>query len=256
MMTSKHSIGIVAPLTRISKRTGEPYVRPPNVLSQIRAVLDLPIDQAFDLARGGRLYPQTLVYLMRNFRPNRRDPRHDAIVLAFFARLKSVGERIVGGLPETQRDWVDGLVADKVMQWLPTDRMDAFEVSFKQTAERLYLSELRRVRVRTRDEVSREDLVEPDSGLTGEEAADALASRPASTTSLAEARAQLSELYEALTDRERLAVGYHLELGLTEKETGDLIGCSDRHVRNLIKSARAKARGEERPARRSAGRKE
>jgi hypothetical protein len=62
MMTTKHSKSVVVPLTRIDRKTGQPYVRPKGVREEIEAVLELPLHKAFDLACAGHLRPQTLVY--------------------------------------------------------------------------------------------------------------------------------------------------------------------------------------------------
>jgi DNA-directed RNA polymerase specialized sigma24 family protein len=253
MMTAKHSKSVAAPLTRISKKTGEPYARPKGVHEQIEAVLDLPLEKAFDLACRGQLYPQTLVYLMRNFRPNRRSPAYDALLLAFFSRLERAGDRIVGDLPDTQKEWVHAEVANRIQEWMFDNRMDIFEFAFKKGAERLYFTALAKVRRRTGHEVSREDLVDPESDLTGEEVADVLGSLHAgSSMPLAEARAELREIFEKLTEKERHALFYVEQIGLTEKEAGGLLGCSARNVRYLITSARAKAHEEGKRTRGSA----
>ena len=249
-MNAPHSNGVIAPLTRISKKTGKLYVRPRVVLEEIEAALDLPLHQAFELASTGQLRPQTLVYLMRNFRPNRSNPAYDALVLGFYSRLERSGDRLMAGLTETQREWAQGEVVKKVTEWLFDDRMDIFECSFKRAAEFLFLTEIAKVRRRTKREFSREELVDPQGDLTSEEMADTLSLRHAGVSRpLAEVRAELNEIAEKLTENERLAVAYVEHLGLTEKEAGELIGCSSRNVRYLITNVRAKARGEAKRAR-------
>jgi DNA-directed RNA polymerase specialized sigma24 family protein len=44
-----------------------------------------------------------------------------------------------------------------------------------------------------------------------------------------------------LTEKQRQAVFYVLQLDLTEKEAGERMGCGDRNIRHLLKSAREKA---------------
>ncbi len=252
-MSVKHSNSIVLPLTRINPRTDRPYARPPSVQTEIEAALDLPLQKAFDLACAGHLRPQTLVYLMRNFRPNGGSSAHDALVLAFFTRLERAGDRLVAGLTDTEREWVQGEVKVKAAEWLFDNRMDVFECSFKLGAERLFLTQIAKVRRRTGAEVSREALVDPESDLTGEEAADARRLAHAGmSTPLAEIRVKLQEALEPLTDKERLALVYVEQLGLTEKEAGERLGCSARNVRYLVTNARAKARGDATSARRRA----
>jgi hypothetical protein len=71
MMTEKNSRSALVSLTRIDQGTGAPYVRPTAVTEEIETILALPLHEAFRLASSGHLRPQTLVYLMRNFRPNK-----------------------------------------------------------------------------------------------------------------------------------------------------------------------------------------
>lgn len=250
MMTAKHSKSVIVPLTRIDRKTGRPYVRPKEVSEEIEAALDLRLEEAFSLACAGHLRPQTLVYLMRNFRPNRSNPAYDALIVAFYSRLERSGDRLLLGLTETKREWVQSEVVKKVTEWLSDDRMDIFECSFKTGAERLFLTEIGKVRRRTQAEVSQEDLVDAEDDLTGEEMAGALAIRHAgSARPLVEVRSELLEIWEKLTAKERLAIAYVEQLGLTEKEAGERIGCSPRNVRYLIENVRTKARGEPKRAR-------
>ena len=58
----------------------------------------------------------------------------------------------------------------------------------------------------------------------------------------------LNQIYEMLTEKERLAIFYVHEAGLTEKEAAEQLGCTDRNVRYLIKSASRKARASEESA--------
>ncbi|WP_158743044.1 hypothetical protein [Acidisphaera sp. L21] len=253
MMTDKTTRSAVRPLTSINRGTGTPYVRPTVVTEEIEMTLALPLAEAFRLASSGCLRPQTLVYLMRNFRPNRRSQAYDALLVAFYSRLERSGDKLVSALTETQREWVQGEVATKVDEWFRDDRMDVFEFSFKTGAERLFFTAISKVRRRTAGEVAQEDLVGLEGGLTGEEAADVLGLRHAgSPRPLAEVRAELSEIQDKLTEKERLAVIYVEQMGMIEEEAGKLIGCSARNVRYLNANARAKARGEERYARRGA----
>lgn len=232
-----------------SNEKGVPYVRHEDVEAEIDAVLEWPLSKAFDLALEGRLRAQTLVYLMRNFRPNRPNPQYDRVVLAFFSRLQRAGERLVGGMSQVERERVEELVKDKAIELHAADRLDIFEMSFRMGAERLYLTSIAKVRLRSRTERSREDMVEPGSGLTGEDAADLLGRRADGAMPLAEAKAMLADVMELLTDKERLAVRYVHELGLTEAEAAEQLGCTDRNVRYLISSARRKALGQGKGAR-------
>lgn len=230
---------------------GQPYVRPKGVEEEISAVLGWPLDRAFALAAEGHLRPQTLVYFMRNFRPNRPTPAYDRLVVAFFSRLQRAGQRLIRGLSEVDRERVDELVKDRALELMAQDRLDIFEMSFKTGAERLYLTELAKVRLRAATEVSREDLVKPGSDLTGEEVADAVGFADPSQP-LAEARAMLSEVLGLLTEKEREAVTYVHALGLSELEAAERIACTDRNVRYLLASARRKALAEGKGARKPA----
>jgi DNA-binding CsgD family transcriptional regulator len=241
-MTDKLRESPVKPLTGNDKK-GRPYIRPAAVEEEIKAVLEWPLSKAFGLAAEGRLRPQTLVYLMRSCKPNQPTPEYDALVVAFFSRLERSGDRLISGMSDLDRERVNGMVMDKALTLIADDHLDIFEMSFKTGAERLYLTEISKVRLRTRTEVSREDLVDPDSDLTGEETADALGFVADGAMPLAEARAMLREVCEGLTDKEFRAIYYVHHGGLTEKEAAKLMNCSDRNVRYLITSARQKARG-------------
>ena len=225
------------------RTTGEPYVRPAVVEAEIEAVLEWPLHKAFALAVEGRLRPQTLVYLMRNCRPNRPTPQYDALVVAFYSRLERSGREMTKGLSDLEREWVDGRVKDKAIERVAKDRLDIFEMSFKRGAERLYQDALAALRLRARTEVSREDLVEPGSGATGEEVADALGFVRNGSMPLAEARAMLNPILKRLSEKERLAAVYVLGMGMTEKEAGAQMGCSDRNIRYLLEKLREKAGG-------------
>lgn len=244
-MTDGRSYSAVQPLTRVSKK-GETYVRPAAVEQEIEAALDLPLNEAFRLAAGGHTRPQTLVYFLRRFRPNRPTPEYNALVLAFFTRLERAGKRHLQPFPEHMRERATEWVTTKVFEWLEDDRMDIFEVSFKTGVERLYLTAVAAIQLRMGTELSQEDLREADSDETGDEAADALAYRLGqSPMSAAEAKAQLASVMKLMRPEERLAIGYVVLLGMTEKEAAAEMGCSDRKVRYLLKDARAKARDKE-----------
>lgn len=220
---------------------GKPYCRPPNVEEEIKAVLEWPLSRSFSLAAQGKLLPQTLVYLMRNFRPNRSIPEYDSLVVAFLSRLKRAGEPLVRSMSELNRERVHERVMDKALEVMAKDDLDIFEMSFKLGAERLYLTAISYVRLRARTEVSREDLIEPDSDMTGEEAADALGFVLDGSMPLVEARASLREILKLLNDKERLAVMYVLGLKHTENEAAQKMSCTDRTIRNLLGSACKKA---------------
>ncbi|MEY9404576.1 RNA polymerase sigma factor (sigma-70 family) [Bradyrhizobium japonicum] len=222
-------------------KDGRPYRRHREVEEEIKAVLEWPLPQAFGLAAEGKLRPQTLVYLLRNFKPNRPGSEYDSLIVAFLSRLQRSGEPLVRGMSELHRERVHEFVKDKALRLMQLDRLDIFEMSFKTGAERLYLTAIAAVRLRARTEISREDLVEADSEATGEETADALGFVADSSMPLAQARVELKEVLDRLTEKERQAVFYVLQLDLTEKEAGEKMGCSDRNIRYLLKSAREKA---------------
>lgn len=236
------------PLTGTNSK-GEPYVRPAVVEAEIAAVLEWPMEKVYALALEGKLRPQTLVYLMRNFRPNRSTPEHDRLILAFFARLQRFGEPMLRSMSEVNRERVDELVKDKALELFAKDKLDIFEMSFKLGAERLYLTAIAKVRLRADTEVSREDLVSPGLGLTSEETADLLGHTFDGSTPLAEAKAMLADVMEYLNEKERLAIYYVHQLGLTEKEAAEQMHCTDRNIRHLISSARQKALGQGKGAR-------
>ena len=257
MVTEQRTRSIVQPLTRRSKKTGELYVRPAHIQNEIEKVLESSLEEAFEAARSGHLYPQTLVHLLRNYRPNGRSQSHDGLVVAFFSRLERAGKGLVRHLSTTQREWVEGEVVTRILEWLPTDRMDIFEISFKLAAERLYYTEIAKVLLRTSAEVAFEDLVEPGSDLKAQDVADGiLARRAGPPTPLAEVRAELGEAMSKLTERERLAAIYVEAFGLEHDDAGKQMGCSGRNIRYLLKSAQAKTRGEKAGARVSARGKE
>lgn len=234
---------IVQPLAKVS-RAQTAYTRPPAVEAEIEAILALPLHDAFRLAASGHLRPQTLVYLLRNFKPNRPTPEYDAMVVAFFSRLERAGDRILADFPETMRERAHAIVKDKALEWFADDDLDIFECSFKLGAERLYLTARSKMRLRMATEISREDLGSVDSDVSTEEIADALAFRAGrSAMPLAEARAQLQSVLALLSDEERIAVGHILAMGRTYAEAATAMGCSDTKVKYLIKRVRDKARG-------------
>lgn len=242
-MTDTRGQSIVQQLTQVSKQQ-KAYSRPPAVEEEIKAVLALPLHEAFVLAATGRLRPQTLVYLLRNFRPNELTAEYDAMVVAFFSRLEQAGQRIVADLPEIFRERAHAEVKDKALEWFADDKLDIFECSFKLGAERLYLTARTKMRLRMTTEISREDLVSDDTDVDTEEIADALAYRAGRTAMpLAEARAELQSVLAILTDEERIAITHILVMGLTYKEAAAAMDCSDTKVKYLIKRAREKALG-------------
>lgn len=241
-MADERGNTIVQPLTKVSKKQ-KVYKRPPAVEEEIAATLALPLHDAFRLAAAGHTRPQTLIYLIRNFRPNRPTPQYDAMLVAFFSRLERAGDRILRGLPENIRERAHDDVQDKVLDLIAANDLDIFECSFKLGAERLYLTARAKMKLRMRTEISREDMTAPDSDVSTEEIADALAARAGRAgTPLAEIKAELNSILALLTDEERIAVGHHLLMGLTFDETATAMGCSDTKVKYLIKNARAKVR--------------
>jgi DNA-directed RNA polymerase specialized sigma24 family protein len=240
-MIDERGNSIVQPLTKVSKKQTA-YTRPPAVEEEIEATLRLPLHDAFSLAACGHTKPQTLVHLIRNFKPNRPTPQYNAMVVAFFSRLERAGDRILSDLPENIRERAHAIVKDKALEWFADDNLDIFECSFKTGAERLYLTARSKMRLRMATELSREDLAPPDSDVATEEIADALAVRAGrAAVPLAEVRAELQSILALLTDEERIAVGYHHAMGLTYVETAAAMGCSDTKVKYLIKRAREKA---------------
>ena len=240
-MADERGKSIVQQLAKVSKKQ-KAYTRPAAVEEEIAATLALPLHDAFSLAVSGHLKSQTLVYLLRNFKPNRPTPRYDAMVVAFFSRLERAGNRILADLPENFRERAHAIVKDKALEWFADDNLDIFECSFKTGAERLYLTARSKMRLRMATELYREDLAPPDSDVATEEIADALAVRAGrAAVPLAEARAELQSILALLTDEERIAVGHYHAMGLTYVETAAAMGCSDTKVKYLIKRARDKA---------------
>ena len=88
------------------------YTRPDAVRDEIEEILKQPLTVAFRLAAEGKLRPQTLVYLMRNFRPNRRTREHDNLVVAFLSRLERSGVRLIREFSEVDREKINGEVMD------------------------------------------------------------------------------------------------------------------------------------------------
>jgi hypothetical protein len=68
-----------------------------------------------------------------------------------------------------------------------------------------------KVRRRTKGEVAQEDLVDPEGDLTGEEVADVLGMRLAGS---ARPLAELLEIQDKLTEKEKLAVLYVEQMGM------------------------------------------
>lgn len=228
---------------------GTPYTRHPAVEAEIEAVLEWPLPKAFALAAEGRLKPQTLVYLMRNCRPNRPNPHYEQLVVAFLSRIERSGQQLTKGLSARDREWVDERVKDKALEKIATDQLDIFEMSFKMGAERLYLTAISAMRQRRRTEIPQDDLVPAGSEATGEETVDAVAFAHDRSLPLAEVKATLSQVFKKLTDKERLAVFYVYEMGLTEAQAGEQMGCTDRNIRYLLTKVRRKALGEAQSAR-------
>ncbi|MFQ3896638.1 sigma factor-like helix-turn-helix DNA-binding protein [Sphingobium sp. R-7] len=241
-MADERGNRIVQPLAKVSKKQ-KVYKRPPAVEEEIEATLALPLHDAFRLAASGHTRPQTLVHLIRNFRPNQPTPQYSTMVVAFFSRLERAGDRILRDLPENLRERAHDDVQDRALELIAANDLDIFECSFKLGAERLYLTARAKMKLRMRTEISREDMTAPDSDVSTEEIADALAARAGRAgTPLAEIKAELNSIFALLTEEERIAVGHHLLMGLTFEETAAAMGCSDTKVKYIIKNARAKAR--------------
>ncbi len=242
-MTDDRAESAVEPLTRHT-REGKRYVRSKDVEAEIEAALDHPLDQVFQLAASGKLRVQTLVYFMRRFGRN-GSPHYDAMVLAFFDRIDRAAYRYLTGIPEHLHDRARDMVRDRMLEWFADDRMDIFEASFKTAVERLYLTARTALKLRMQTELPTQDFADADADAdqTGEDAVDALVFRTGGDAMpLAQARAELGSVLALLTEQERQAL-LHVELGgLTEKEAAQLMRCSDRKVRYLLKSARDKAR--------------
>jgi hypothetical protein len=241
-MADERGNSVVQPLAKVSKKQ-KVYKRPPAVEEEIAATLSLPVHDAFRLAASGHTRPQTLVYLIRNFRPNRPTPQYDAMVVAFFSRLERSGDRILRDLPENFRERAHTIVQSKVLELIHENDLDIFECSFKLGAERLYLTARSKMKLRMGTEISREDLAPPDAEVSTEEIADALVARAGRAgTPLAEIKAELQSIYALLTGEERIAVGHIHAMGLTYAEAAAAMGCSDTKVKYLIKQVRDKAR--------------
>lgn len=242
MNQGSRSRSAVRPLTKIHKKTGLPYVRPSGVEADIEACIHWPLHQAFGLASQGKLRPQALVYLLRHFRPNGPSPDYDSAYIALFSRIKRIGEPLIRNFSELNRERIHDEVRDKVLKWWDTEAMDALEMGFRRTVECLYLTALAKIDVRRSTEISQEDFVDTDTGESGESIADALGLvHRGSAPPLAELSAELSQLMDVFTENEKLAITYVFALGLTEKEAGEQMKCSDRHVRNHLKIVRDKA---------------
>ena len=225
------------------------YTRPAGVRKEIEEVLKQPLPVAFRKAAEGALKPQTLVYLMRNFRPNQRTREHDNLVVAFLSRLERFGDRLIRSFSEVDREKINGEVMNIALELINEDKLDIFEMSFKRGATCLYLDARAKFRLRAQTEISRDDLVPAESDMTGEEAADALSFIQDDTLPLAEARAMLRQVREKLKETEWLALFYVEGMGLTDKEAGAQMNCSARNIQYLLTKARKKVRSEERGAR-------
>lgn len=238
-MSNIDPVRAIEPLTR-NRKNGDRYERPEQVEAEIERVLELPLHEAFRLASSGGTRAQTLVYLLRRFRPNRPNAHYDAMVEAFFARLDRGAARYLPGIPAHLHERAQGIVRDKVLAWWDTDRMDILECGFASTVERLYLTARDTVMTRATTEVAVGDLGEDDGGTP-------LLRRASGDTAmpLAEARAELANVMAALKPGGRRAIWLVEGLGMTEKEAGAAMGCTDRNVRHLLKQARETARARE-----------
>jgi len=239
---------VLKPLTGTTK-DGKPYYRPGPVTEEIEAVLKRPLPEAFRLAAEGKLRPQTLVYLMRNFRANQTTREHDNLWVAFFSRLERFGDRVIRDFSESDQEKIRDEVKTIAIELIHKDALDIFEMSFKMGATRLYLTARAKYRLRAETEIPCEDLVAAESDMTGEEVADALSLGQGGAMPLVDVRARLRQVRDKLSDEEWLALLYVDGMGFTEKEAGKKMRCSDRKVRYLLKAARIKARDEERGAR-------
>ena len=76
-MSNIDPVRAIEPLTR-NRKNGDRYERPEPVEAEIERVLELPLHEAFRLASSGGTRAQTLVYLLRRFRPNRPNAVPDA----------------------------------------------------------------------------------------------------------------------------------------------------------------------------------
>src|SRR3546814_172419 len=198
------------PLTRMRKK-GSIYVRPPRIEQEIIAALDLPLEQAYQLAASGKLSPQALIFFLRRYRPAGRSPAYDAMFKTFFARVERAGHRYLSDIPGHWHERAHIRVSDKILEWMSDDRMDIFEVSFRSAVEGLYLDARSYLKLRITTEKPTEDFAIPDEDLTGEDAVDVLyASVKPDALPLAEVRLELRSVLgklKAEEDRERVVEG-------------------------------------------------
>lgn len=246
MMTLSHQESQLRPLTKIHSKTKEVYTRPAAITAEIEAVLQWPLHDAFSLASQHKLKPQTLVYLLRNFQPNRPTQQYNSMVVAFFSRVERAGCSFVKDLAQNEQERVHGEVKDMILRLWGTEAMDAFELSFKKVVDRLYMTAYDKISLRLRTEIPWEDLYDRESGETGEDFAEALGlSHRGPSAPLAEVKTELAQIMELLSPKERDAVIYVHHLRMTELEAAEQMGCTDRNVRHLLKKAREKAQGKQ-----------
>jgi hypothetical protein len=140
MTTLSHQKSQLRPLTKIHSKTKEVYTRHPAISAEIEAVLQWPLHDAFSLASQHKLKPQTLVYLLRNFQPNRPTPQYNSMVVAFFSRVERAGWSFVKDLAQNEQERVHAEVKDVILKRMwETEVMDALELSFKKVVDRLYM---------------------------------------------------------------------------------------------------------------------
>lgn len=219
---------------------GAPPVRPLRVQTEIEQVVDLPLHNAFSLAATGKLLPQTVVHLLRNFRPNQPTPLHGAAFEWFLAKVEASADRLLGGLPPHWRERGREMAIDEVLKRFESGKLDIFEMSYSTAMRRICVDVVRYLRPRMRTELPIEDFSDQDGELTGLDAVEARVFKMGVVMPASEASAQLASALACLTDKERRVLLAIEMMDMTEAEVADIIGCGPRNIRHILKRAREK----------------
>lgn len=130
------------PLTS-KRRTGEPYVRRPEVVEAIRAALARPATEwaaLIDSGAGGPMPPEAIVFLARRAAHDGKRDIFGALIWVLAARVARSAKKRAGGFDrETVDEIVEAVerrIVDRVLQDPPSRQSEFLEVTFDLAVKR------------------------------------------------------------------------------------------------------------------------
>lgn len=247
--SGRPDLSAVEPLT-FAKKDGTRYARPEAIELEIATALERPLGELIDGDGTSSHSSGCLLYFLRRFRPNRRTPFHDRLLMLVLERADRIVRNNLHGIPAERHEEIRLGVRDRILDLLLTgsDKLDFFEAVFNRAVKLLTITFRRKVKRDVTEAI--EDLARPDEDRSGIDELDGMISKAAmGAMAQPEASAELNRIMALLTEKERDAViAVHL-MGLQEESddpeewtAATQLGISGRMVRYRLKSAETKAR--------------